>query len=405
MDNYIILAVEIDGSFQMSGVFRGFNSAYHISWLHQFFLYIISLDILNRRIVTEIKNLFLFISIYWLIIKSNNWKISKSLYSNCRINLNFEIHDIKDLLSSHEKDITFLHSKKYKDVAKKTKASFCITNEVLKKELPQRCIPIVVENVLVSTSKITSVFYPDSINDDFDDTVIPIEHIKFDSKVKFGKKIVENFWDLKLIRLPQDIFNLDYSKIKNFEGWGIQSASNLKYSIDQRKNISLDRFIYALGIRHIGLENAKLIARHIKSIKNFLEFPKNNNYNELLNIDGIGETQIKSIKNFFNNNTNLNVLNELNKILSVKDSINLKKNGLLKNKTFMLTGKLDRMSRAEAKSLIEQNSGSIISNVSKKLDYLIVGEKPTKRKIEHAKELGIEILSQDQWLKLLNKRI
>ena len=70
----------------------------------------------------------------------------------------------------------------------------------------------------------------------------------------------------------------------------------------------------------------------------------------------------------------------------------------------MLTGKLDRMSRAEAKSLIEQNSGSIISNVSKKLDYLIIGEKPTKRKIEHAKELGIEILSQAQWLKLLNKR-
>ena len=220
----------------------------------------------------------------------------------------------------------------------------------------------------------------------------------------FGKKIVKNFWDLKLIRLPQDIFNLDYSKIKNFEGWGIQSVSNLKYSIDQRKSISLDKFIYALGIRHIGLENAKLIARHIKSINNFLELSNNNNYNELLNIDGIGETQIKSIKNFFNNNTNLNVLNELNKILSIKESINLKKNGLLKNKTFMLTGKLDGMSRAEAKSLIEQNSGSIISNVSKKLDYLIIGEKPTKRKIDHAKELGIEILSQTQWLKLLNKR-
>ena len=220
----------------------------------------------------------------------------------------------------------------------------------------------------------------------------------------FGKKIVKNFWDLKLIRLPQDIFNLDYSKIKNFEGWGIQSVSNLKYSIDQRKSISLDKFIYALGIRHIGLENAKLIARHIKSINNFLELSNNNNYNELLNIDGIGETQIKSIKNFFNNSTNLNVLNELNKILSIKESINLKKNGLLKNKTFMLTGKLDGMSRAEAKSLIEQNSGSIISNVSKKLDYLIIGEKPTKRKIDHAKELGIEILSQTQWLKLLNKR-
>ena len=118
-------------------------------------------------------------------------EIFKSLELNIKnINLNFEIHDIKDLLSSHEKDITFLHSKKYKDVAKKTKASFCLTNEVLKKELPQRCIPIVVENVLVSTSKITSVFYPDSINDDFDDTVIPIEHIQFDSKVKFGKNVL-----------------------------------------------------------------------------------------------------------------------------------------------------------------------------------------------------------------------
>ena len=76
----------------------------------------------------------------------------------------------------------------------------------------------------------------------------------------------------------------------------------------------------------------------------------------------------------------------------------------LKNKTFMLTGKLDGMSRAEAKSLIEENSGSIVSNVSKKLDYLIVGEKPTKRKVDYAKELSVEILNQSQWLKMLNKR-
>ena len=70
----------------------------------------------------------------------------------------------------------------------------------------------------------------------------------------------------------------------------------------------------------------------------------------------------------------------------------------------MLTGKLDGMSRAEAKSLIEENSGSIVSNVSKKLDYLIVGEKPTKRKVDYAKELGVEILNQSKWLKMLNKR-
>jgi DNA ligase (NAD+) len=80
-----------------------------------------------------------------------------------------------------------------------------------------------------------------------------------------------------------------------------------------------------------------------------------------------------------------------------------KKNGLLKNKTFMFTGKLDGISRAEAKSLIEQNSGSIISNVSKKLDYLIIGEKPTKRKVETAKELKLKIINQNEWLKMLNK--
>ena len=220
----------------------------------------------------------------------------------------------------------------------------------------------------------------------------------------FGKKIVENFWSLNLIKFPEDIFNLDYNKIRNIEGWGAQSVSNLKYSIDQRKNISLERFIYALGIRHIGLENAKLISRHLKSIENFLGLSKIDNYHELLNIDGIGETQIKSIKTFFKNNTNLKVLNNLNEILSINNSIELKKDGLLKNKTFMLTGKLDGMSRAEAKSLIEENSGSIVSNVSKKLDYLIVGEKPTKRKVDYARELNVGILNQSQWLKMLNKR-
>ena len=122
-----------------------------------------------------------------------------------------------------------------------------------------------------------------------------------------------------------------------------------------------------------------------------------------MNIDGIGETQITSIKNFFLNKVNLNVINELDKLLKVKDVIMLKKGGPLANKTFMLTGKLDGISRAEAKSLIEQNSGSIVSNVSKKLDYLIIGDKPTKRKIETAKSLKIKILNQKDWLKILNK--
>ena len=219
----------------------------------------------------------------------------------------------------------------------------------------------------------------------------------------FGKKIVENFWNLQLIKLPQDIFNLDYNIIEKLEGWGKLSVTNLKFSIDQKKKISLERFIYAIGIRHIGQENAKLIARHLKSSLNFLKLSENKNINNLLNIDGIGSTQIQSIKKFFFNKINLSVLLELNKNLSISNVVPTNNNGLLKNKTFMLTGKLNGISRAEAKSLIEKNSGKIISNVNKKLDYLITGEKPTVKKINTAKELGIQIINQPEWIKMLNK--
>ena len=238
---------------------------------------------------------------------------------------------------------------------------------------------------------------------------IVIEKIKhFVSKEAFnidglGKKIVENFFKQKILRLPQDIFNLDYNKIEKMEGWGDQSVLNLRYSINQKKKISFEKFIYSLGIRHIGLENAKLISKNLKSPVNFLHLSKSNKIEELLNIDGIGETQINSIKSFFSNKINQKVVNELFKILQINNSFDTKKNGTLRNKTFMLTGKLAGMSRAEAKSLIEQNSGSIISNISKKLNYLIVGDKPTKRKIDAANEMNIEILTQKDFIKILNK--
>ena len=165
----------------------------------------------------------------------------------------------------------------------------------------------------------------------------------------------------------------------------------------------MDRFIYSLGIRHIGLENAKLLSKYFKSFSRFKLLSENNKYDELLNIDGIGETQVSSVKNFFSNKINLNVLEKLQKILTIKNTLIEKKGGLLKNQKFMLTGKLNGISRAEAKSLIEENSGTTISSVSKKLDYLIIGEKPTKKKVENAKQLKIKILDQNQFLKMLNK--
>jgi DNA ligase (NAD+) len=218
----------------------------------------------------------------------------------------------------------------------------------------------------------------------------------------FGKKIVENFFKLGLVRFPQDIFKLNFEKIKRLEGWGAQSVNNLKYSIEQKKKISLERYIYSLGIRHIGLEGAKLISKNIKSSVNFTKLNNNNDLKDLENLDGIGETQIKSIKKFFSHKTNQYIVNELQKLLIIENTKKIKLKGKLQNKSFLLTGKLLNMSRSEAKSLIEQNSGSIISNVSKKLDYLIIGEKPTKRKIDAAKELKIKILNQSDWLKMLN---
>ncbi len=238
---------------------------------------------------------------------------------------------------------------------------------------------------------------------------IAIEKIKhFVSKEAFnidgfGKKIVENFWNLKILKSPQDIFDLNYNDIEKLEGWGRLSITNLRFSIDEKRKISLERFIYSLGIRHIGQENAKLIARHLKSPLSFLKLSENENIDNLSNIDGIGSTQIHSIKKFFSNKTNLNVLLELNNKISIAKVISINNDGLLKNKTFMLTGKLDGISRAEAKSLIEKNSGKIINNVNKKLDYLITGEKPTAKKINTAKELDIQIISQSEWIKMLNK--
>ena len=238
---------------------------------------------------------------------------------------------------------------------------------------------------------------------------ISIEKLKhFVSKEAFnidglGKKIIEGFWNLKLIKFPQDIFKLDYDKIKELEGWGKLSAENLRYSINQKKNISLERLIFALGIRHIGLENAKLLSKYFTSFLNFQNLSKSNKFDDLLNIDGIGDTQVTSIKSFFANEINVQVLSELGNILVIKNVEVLQKNGLLKSKSFLVTGKLNGISRAEVKSLIEENSGNTVSSVSNKLDYLITGEKPTKRKVDSAKQLKIKIISQFEFLKMLNK--
>ena len=221
----------------------------------------------------------------------------------------------------------------------------------------------------------------------------------------FGKKIVEDFWSLNFIRLPQDIFTFDYKKIEKLEGWGELSVSNLKTAIEKSKDISLAKFIYSLGIRHIGQENAKNLSRYFVSMKNFLKLCNPdllmNEINNLDEIDGIGETQIESLTYFFKDKKNNKVVYELSKILNIQDFIEKKIDSFFSGKNIMFTGGFSTMSRSEAKSLAETLGAKILSSVTKKLDYLVIGlSKPTKNKVDKAKEFGVKIIEEKEWLKL-----
>ena len=222
-----------------------------------------------------------------------------------------------------------------------------------------------------------------------------------------GKKVIEQFWDLHLIKKPSDIFDLKFEEILKLDGWGKLSIDNLKIAINKSKNISLAKFIFSIGVRHIGQENAKILAGFFKSINEFEKLFNLKNRNKILNnlidLDGIGETQVESIKNYFSNETNNRITKKLIEKLNIKDHTTKVGKGILSNKKLMFTGGFQNMSRSEAKSIAENNGGKVLGSISKKLDYLVVGEtKPTKKKIDQAKKLGIKIILEKEWKKFLN---
>ncbi len=222
-----------------------------------------------------------------------------------------------------------------------------------------------------------------------------------------GKKVIDQFWDLNLIKNPSDIFDLNFDKIKKLDGWGELSTNNLKVAIEQARNISLNKFIYSIGIRHIGQENAKILGSFFKSIDQFQKLLNENQRDEILknlnDLDGIGETQIISIKNFFNNSKNIEIIKNFIIKLNIQNFSEKNKKGKLSNINIMFTGSFRKISRSEAKALAENFGGKVLGSVSKKLDILVVGNlKPTKKKIDRAKELKIKIYSEDEWYNFLN---
>ena len=222
-----------------------------------------------------------------------------------------------------------------------------------------------------------------------------------------GKKVIDQFWELELIKKPSDIFNLDYEKIENLEGWGELSVTNLKNAINKSSKILLHRFIYSLGIRHIGQDNAKLLGNFFKSIAKLIELFKPSKQKNLLKniseLDGIGSAQLNSLKEFFSNKLNNEIVSSLIEYLKIENSKVLNKDGKLSGKTIMFTGGFKKISRSEAKSLVEDSGGKVLGNISSKLNILVVGDsKPTKSKIEKANEIGIKIIPETDWYKLLN---
>ncbi len=223
-----------------------------------------------------------------------------------------------------------------------------------------------------------------------------------------GKKVVDNFWQLKLIKTPADIFDLNYKKIEKLEGWGDLSIKNLKNAINKSKDIYLEKFIYSIGIRHIGQENAKILGNFFKKLEKFSELFNQKKRAEILknleDLNGIGDTQIKSIDDFFSIKKNLEIVQSLILKLNIMEMKKITKNGKLINKSVMFTGGFEKMSRSEAKSLAEENGAKILGSVSKKLNYLIIGNsKPTKKKIEKAKELKVSLMTEENWYDLLDR--
>ena len=222
-----------------------------------------------------------------------------------------------------------------------------------------------------------------------------------------GKKVIEQFWDLKLVKEPSNIFGLDYDKIQKLEGWGELSINNLKKAVSKSQLISLDKFIFSIGIRHIGQENAKILASFFGTIKEFTKLfdlkGRKKILIDLADLDGIGATQIQSINNFFLNETNTRIIKNLINKLIIKQYLVQNIDGKFSNKKLMFTGGFQNMSRSEAKAIAEKNGGKVLGSISKNLDFLIVGEtKPTKKKIDQAKKFNIQIILEKEWNKILN---
>jgi len=217
-----------------------------------------------------------------------------------------------------------------------------------------------------------------------------------------GEANIRKFYELGLLKDVPGIYKLNFKKIGELEGFGQKSIDNLTTAIENSKKQPLHRLIFGLGIRFIGETSAKTLAQAVDHLLDFRKF----SLEDLQNLEDVGPKVAGSVHHFFSNKDNIAMLDELEKIgLQLK---NQKKqhvtDGNLSGQTFLFTGTLPTLKRGEAESMAESNGGQILSGVSAKLNYLVVGE-DAGSKLDKAKKLNtIKIISEDEFLKLLGKK-
>ncbi len=219
-----------------------------------------------------------------------------------------------------------------------------------------------------------------------------------------GEKQIEEFFEKGHLNSPVDIFKIEEKNlpIHTWEGWGKKSVENLYSSINKVRTISLDQFIYALGIRHVGEATAKLLAKNYESLEKLLSSMQAADIlAQLENIEGIGSKVAAGIYGFFSDHFNLEMLSELQKEVNVTDFINDAVDSPISGKTIVFTGTMEKMSRSEAKSTAEKMGAKVSSSISAKTDFLVAGA-DAGSKLKKATELGIKILSEDEWLDMMH---
>lgn len=233
-----------------------------------------------------------------------------------------------------------------------------------------------------------------------------------------GKKQVENFFLEGRVRSFADIFRLEKNEetaenpLRKKIGWGTKSVDNLFAAIGAKRQISLEKFIYAIGIRHVGETTSKVLAQHFISSRNFLDvmlslskhdlsaLEENQSYQDCVAIDGIGEKMAQALIDYFRDERNLKMVLDLESELQIADAKLKNSDSKFAGKSVIFTGTLEKMTRAEAKKKAEDFGMKVVGSVSSKTDFVVAGSEAGS-KLKKANELGLKVLNEEEWLELI----